>query len=375
MKKRKMTGRLLAALFFVGMMVAVCAAGCSSNGGQKGSASAESTKINLDETFVSGAFGFNYPSDWEREDKEAGTYLYMPSGTGLAFFQSTDMGLDESECSDNDAKGLLDTFFEGFEKGEGIALLDKYERSRVDGHCSASAPFTIELDGEVRKGHVQCYMHDKKFDCIMIAVLEDKYDENKSLIDAVLDSVDIVSMPEDSKEEGSEATSAESMLTDAITEGKDSYSEGNYIVGKDIPAGEYRLYALSQNSSGSGYYCVYPDAARSDILENENFDNNAIITLADGQLFELSRATAIPFEQSDYSLTDSKVDGTYKVGVEMPAGTYLLEQTGSHGYWCIYDSSLPGRVIVQNNNFSNRDYVSVSDGQYLVLVGCKATKQ
>ena len=53
-----------------------------------------------------------------------------------------------------------------------------------------------------------------------------------------------------------------------------TYSTGTYKVGKDIPAGEYCI--TSTSSTTSAYYCVYPDASKSDILNNDNFTGRGI---------------------------------------------------------------------------------------------------
>ena len=45
-----------------------------------------------------------------------------------------------------------------------------------------------------------------------------------------------------------------------------THPAGTYKVGEDIPAGEYKL----ESSGKGGYYCVYPDTSKSEILENDN---------------------------------------------------------------------------------------------------------
>jgi predicted small lipoprotein YifL len=66
-------------------------------------------------------------------------------------------------------------------------------------------------------------------------------------------------------------------------------------------------------------------------------------------------------------------EGAYKVGSDMPAGEYRLTATSSMGgYWKVTESSAPDADIVGNDNFSGSTYVTVSEGQYLTLNGCKA---
>ena len=60
----------------------------------------------------------------------------------------------------------------------------------------------------------------------------------------------------------------------------------------------------------------------------------------------------------------------YKIGVNLPAGEYRLDATADRGgYYCIYPDSRQ-QDILSNDNFEGQAYVSVSDGQYLVLSNC-----
>lgn len=67
-----------------------------------------------------------------------------------------------------------------------------------------------------------------------------------------------------------------------------------YHVGSDIPAGKYRLTA---EAGTQGYWKVTassnPDA---DIIGNDNFENSAYVTVADGQYLTLNRCTGSPVQ-------------------------------------------------------------------------------
>lgn len=66
--------------------------------------------------------------------------------------------------------------------------------------------------------------------------------------------------------------------------------EGMYRVGIDIPAGEYKL---SQDSTYSGYYCIYDNSTVDrDIQANDNFDNTSYVTVRKGQYLLLNRCYA-----------------------------------------------------------------------------------
>ena len=72
------------------------------------------------------------------------------------------------------------------------------------------------------------------------------------------------------------------------------YSAGVYKVGTDLPAGEYVVFA----SGSAGYFCVSSDSNQNDILFNDNFSTNSIITVNDGEYVNLSRCYAIPISEN-----------------------------------------------------------------------------
>ena len=140
-------------------------------------------------------------------------------------------------------------------------------------------------------------------------------------------------------------------------------SAGMYKIGTDLDAGEYIVFA----SAGTGYFCVSKDSNQTDIIYNDNFEYNSIITVYDGEYLDLTRCYAIPY--SDYPDVEIDKTGMFKVGIHIPAGEYKLDSKGEYGYYCIYPDSRQ-KDIIANDNFEGQTYVTVSDGQYLELVRC-----
>ncbi len=164
---------------------------------------------------------------------------------------------------------------------------------------------------------------------------------------------------------------ASGTLTDPSDDSQisEKYTVGQYKVGVDIPAGEYFLFAVN----GTGYFCVSSDSNQDDIIQNDNFDYNSIITVQDGTYFELVRCEAIPLNEVSNNDIDVSGSGFFKIGLHIPSGEYKLEaDAGETGYYCIYNDSTQ-EEIVSNNNFETSQYVTVNDGQYLELVRCKIT--
>ena len=154
------------------------------------------------------------------------------------------------------------------------------------------------------------------------------------------------------------------------------YQEGVYKIGKDLPAGEYLLISYDDRYVG-GYMCVSSDSNQNDIIHNELFLTFHYITVENGQYLELTRCGAVSVEED--SLTFKSYDdlgpGMYKVGVDIPAGEYKLtaDKGALAAYSCIYDNSTASRKIISNDIINNNAYVTVKQGQYLLLKSCTAS--
>lgn len=150
-----------------------------------------------------------------------------------------------------------------------------------------------------------------------------------------------------------------------------SIPAGTYTVGQTLDPGEYRLMA-----SGDGYYCVYPDDTKTDIIGNSSFTTVKYVTLTEGQVIELQNASMVPAATYMYASSPTlESNGTYLVGKDCPAGTYNLSTDMGMGYYAIYADSTPEADILENNNFDSTATCTVEDGQYLEVVRCTATAQ
>ena len=145
------------------------------------------------------------------------------------------------------------------------------------------------------------------------------------------------------------------------------YDPGQYKVGVDIPAGEYVLLA----TDGSGYFSVTSDANGNDIVFNDNFDVSSIVTVLEGEYITLKRCAAFPSSDFYEKKTINVNPGTMlKVGYDIQPGEYrLVTSDGEKGYYCIYASSRQDDIIA-NDNFEQSTYITLTEGQYLVLSRC-----
>lgn len=149
---------------------------------------------------------------------------------------------------------------------------------------------------------------------------------------------------------------------------------GMYKIGKDIPAGEYILYA---EKGDMAYWQDTSDSTGSfdSILGNGNFKNRAIVNIPDGTYFTLKRAVMYPTADAPkVAFKDNIVpEGTYHIGIDFPAGEYTVTADQNQmGYIEVSTDSNPLKMhaIVTNDNFEGQRYITVEEGQYLRMDRC-----
>jgi hypothetical protein len=187
---------------------------------------------------------------------------------------------------------------------------------------------------------------------------------------------------EPKEEKPVELTPQEKMLAGigGLLDSKKAFDTGSYIKG-DIPAGEYAFITFD----GSGEYYVEKDSA-GEIIDNENFSSFGYVTVlesgnlqTDGVLINVSAIPELGVDGAKEvyeilnNVQDHKETGYYKVGVDIPAGTYTLESTDD-GYVAIMTGPVGKNDIVDNEIFNGRYQVVVSDGQYLNISGAKISE-
>lgn len=156
------------------------------------------------------------------------------------------------------------------------------------------------------------------------------------------------------------------------TEDSVSYSNGQYKVGNDMPAGVYYLFATENRNWSSAYYCISADANDKNIIHNNLFEENYMVEVFDGEFLTLERCYAIPYEEGIQLSNDNDylADGFYIVGEHIQPGEYkLIPDDDGNAYYCIY-SDLRGDIY-KNGLPSGQQYIEVHEGQYLYLKKCK----
>lgn len=145
------------------------------------------------------------------------------------------------------------------------------------------------------------------------------------------------------------------------------YYDGTYKVGKDIPAGEYILF--STKNSAPGYFAAKTSSSDSldNIITNGLFGYNSMVTVKSGEYLELQRCYAVSID--DNPAVNTKGEGTFKIGVHLAAGEYkIASDTDTYAYVAVLADTQGGLgSIITNDNFLGNKYVTVEDGQYLVI--------
>ena len=152
-----------------------------------------------------------------------------------------------------------------------------------------------------------------------------------------------------------------------------AYPEGVYNVGVQLPAGEYvckgDFISLETFVDLTGEYdsqLGYSSGARS-----------AIITVDEGQYIKSVWGDIYPIELTEDLKPKDGVylDGMYKVGFHMPAGTYKLKADADSAYAQIYNDSYQSRREDELAIAEPEATFTVTDGQYVSISGGDAAAQ
>lgn len=207
---------------------------------------------------------------------------------------------------------------------------------------------------------------------IIIGIIGSSSGENTSKSSASNDIKTTTKTPTTTTATLSESDKMIIALADLIDEGL-VYDTGDYVQG-DIPAGEYAFVKLSNFGS---YYSE--EDMSGEIIDNENFASFGYVQVhgignitTDGVLVSVNafdrlgvtgakQLYEIINEQNNYNQS-----GYYKVGVDIPSGTYTVESIG-RGYYAILTGPISNNDIVDNDNFNGTSRITLRDGQYLEL--------
>ena len=305
-------------------------------------------------TLAIGNASFTVPAEWEREFSDDDTIILYPSDEQAVIIYRF---ADEAQYfSDND---YLESYAQGYDDYQYISLEDT-SISGTAGKLHSYYAYVGDVDCEVNSFYFT--IGDDLMSVDYCRSILSSYDGIQPLED-VMATLRIA--------EGADTVSSSSSNSGSAAV-QDAYGEGMYKIGTDIPAGEYVLLPASEYSA---YYEVNSSSSGEldDIIDNDNFDGRRYLTVEDGPYLSIERCMMVPLDKAPAVDTSSGVvpEGMYRVGVDIPAGEYRLHGTTDFdGYYEVRSSSLATEgfdSIITNENFSGDVYVTVQEGQYLVV--------
>lgn len=135
------------------------------------------------------------------------------------------------------------------------------------------------------------------------------------------------------------------------------------------------IYAETLLCDGQSYYAPIiflndPYATEiGEVLERVD----AAVNGTDTEQEESKPEESKPVESSEPEESSDPIayftSGTYKVGTDIPAGEYVIENPSMSYMEVASDSTGDLNSIITNDNFKNRIYITISDGQYIQFKG------
>ena len=153
--------------------------------------------------------------------------------------------------------------------------------------------------------------------------------------------------------------------------------ESTFLVGRDLPSGEYFVMV---RDGELGYVLVTrnENLVPEEIIWQNHFENHMILTVVDGEYITTLNATLLQIESAIVPSFENGVlkAGTYRVGIDIPAGIYtIFANDGLTGYFRVATSSRQVDAhIVNRQNFNEPVIISLNDGDYLTMMRAEIRK-
>ena len=158
------------------------------------------------------------------------------------------------------------------------------------------------------------------------------------------------------------------------TSNGNAIQSGTYKIGTDLPAGEY----LVLPGNDYGYYeCTSDTSGSLDsiIYNNILFENEpSYITVNTGEYLKVDSATLYKLSEAPSIKPSTNVynAGQYKVGRDIPAGTYRVTDLGYGTVEVNVDSRHDANNAILFESLHGQDLdITVEDGQYIELTSAQ----
>ena len=163
--------------------------------------------------------------------------------------------------------------------------------------------------------------------------------------------------------------------TEAST-GAVAYGPGSYVIGRDIPPGEYAVFTedtSEQNAYSTCTITLYKDDTDERRIGTFRFQHHGLITLYKGQHLVITKGYAVEADRAGITLGTT---GMYKAGRDMEPGTYRITPlTSGGGYYALYnDVRYYYDYIDEYGALFEPVTINIGEGQYLELFDAGAVE-
>lgn len=150
---------------------------------------------------------------------------------------------------------------------------------------------------------------------------------------------------------------------------EDTYGRGSYVIGRDMPAGEYAVFTedtSGNNAFSSCTFTLYKNEQDETKIGTFSFQHHGLVTLYNGQHLILTKGYAV---QADRAGISPGTTGMYKAGRDMEPGVYRLTPMTSDGaHYALYnDVRYYYDYMDDYRTFSGPVTITLEEGQYLEL--------
>lgn len=118
---------------------------------------------------------------------------------------------------------------------------------------------------------------------------------------------------------------------------ENQYTDGVYYIGTDIPAGSY--WFSGSDTDISYFFILSPNENNDlyDVTHMNNYYGHNIMEVKDGQVLVVANnGTMQPLSSFNETFSSPYGSGTYRVGTDIPAGTYQLALGDANDYSACY---------------------------------------
>lgn len=155
------------------------------------------------------------------------------------------------------------------------------------------------------------------------------------------------------------------------------YPADTYLVGSDLPAGEYVLLSTGEEP---GVYMISDKAdpdKHEDLIDYGGIQTDAIVAVKEGEYLTFENATASPIEEVPN--LDYRSATEFKVGVHIPAGTWYFVTDDPDSTGIVFVMSATRRQYKDMLSMKYIDTtpvpITLEKGQYLLMMNCRFTAQ